>query len=65
MDKTLHTFYVRIGELDQLQQSRADIQLIRCENQQKTSWNCQHIVLHKEIEVKESNAGVRIFTESS
>jgi len=34
----------------------ADIQLIRCKNQQKMSQNRQYIILYKEIEVKESTA---------
>jgi len=33
----------------------ADIQLIQCKNQQKTSSNRQNIVPYKEIRVKESN----------
>jgi len=43
----------------------ADIQLIQCKNQQKTSSNRGNIVLYKEIGVKESNGGVRILTGSS
>jgi len=39
-----------------------DIRLIQCKNQQTTSKNRRNIGLHKEILVKESNAGVRIFS---
>jgi len=42
-----------------------DIQHIECRNQQKTSSNRRNIVPHKEISVKESNAGVIILTGSS
>ena len=38
----------------------ADIQLMHCKNQQKTSSNCRNIVPYKEIGVKESNGDVRI-----
>jgi len=41
----------------------ADIQLMHCKNQQKTSSNCRNIVPYKEIGVKESNGDVRILTE--
>jgi len=43
----------------------ADIQLIQCKNQQKTSSNRGNIVLCKEIGVKESNGDVGILTGSS
>jgi len=43
----------------------ADIQIIQCKNQQKTSSNRRNIVLYKEIWVKESNVDVRILTGSS
>jgi len=43
----------------------ADIQLIQCKNQQKTSSNRGNIVPCKEIGVKESNGDVRILTGSS
>jgi len=43
----------------------ADIQLIQCKNQQKTSSNRGNIVPYKEIRVKESNGDVRILTRSS
>jgi len=43
----------------------ADIQLIQCKNQQKTSSDRENIVPYKEIGVKESNGDVRILTESS
>jgi len=42
----------------------ADIQLMQCKNQQKTSSNRQNIVPRKEIGVKESNDDVRILTGS-
>jgi len=41
----------------------ADIQLIQCENQQKTSSNRGSMVPCKEIGVKESNGDVRILTD--
>jgi len=46
----------------------ADIQLLQSKNQQKTSSSRRKIVLCKEMglkEIRESNAGVRIFTGSS
>jgi len=43
----------------------ADVQLIQCKNQQKTSSNRGNIMPYKEIWVKESNGDVRILTESS
>jgi len=43
----------------------ADIQLIQCKNQQKTSSNHENIVPCKEIRVKESNGDVRVLTGSS
>ena len=45
----------------------ADIQLIQCKNQPKTSSNRGNIVRYKEIEigVKESNGDVSILTGSS
>jgi len=43
----------------------ADIQLIQCKNQQKTSLSGRNIVRYKEIVVKESNADVSILTGSS
>jgi len=43
----------------------ADIQLIQCKNQQKTSSNHGNIVLHKEIGIKKLNGDVRILTGSS
>jgi len=43
----------------------ADIQLIQCKNQQKTSSNRRNIVPRKEIVVKESNGDVKILTGSS
>jgi len=43
----------------------ADIQLIQCKNQQKTSSNRGNIVPYNEIGVKESNYDVRILTASS
>jgi len=39
----------------------ADIQLIQCKNQQKTSSNRRNIVPYKEIGIKESNGDVRTF----
>jgi len=43
----------------------ADIQLIQCKNQQKTSLNRGNIVRYMEVGVKESNGDVRILTGSS
>jgi len=43
----------------------ADIQLIQCKNQQKTSSNRGNIVPHNEIKVEESNGDVRILAGSS
>jgi len=40
----------------------ADIQLIQCKNQPKTSSNRRNIVPYKEIGVRESNGDVRILT---
>jgi len=40
----------------------ADIQLIQCKNQQKTSSYCQNIVPYKDIGIKESNHDVRTLT---
>jgi len=41
----------------------ADIQIIQCQNQQKTSLSRRN--MYKEIEVKEQNADVTIITGSS
>jgi len=43
----------------------ADIQIIQCKSQQKTSSNRRNIVPCKQIGVKESNGNVRILTGSS
>jgi len=43
----------------------ADIELIQCKNQQKTSSSRQNIVPCKEIGANESNGDVRILTGSS
>jgi len=43
----------------------ADIRLIQCKNQQKTSSNRGNIVPYKEIGDKESNGDVRSLTGSS
>jgi len=43
----------------------ADIQLIQCNNQQKTSSCRRNIVPYKEIGIKESNDDVRTLTGSS
>jgi len=43
----------------------ADIQLIQCKNQQKTSPYRRNIVPYKEIGIKESNDDVRTLTGSS
>jgi len=43
----------------------ADIQLIKCKNEQKTSSYRGNSVPYKEIGIKESNADVRTLTESS
>jgi len=43
----------------------ANIQLIQCKNQQKTSSDRGNIMPYKEIGVKESNGDVRIVTGSS
>jgi len=43
----------------------ADIQLIQCKNQPKTSSYRRNIVPYKEIGIKESNGDVRILTGSS
>jgi len=43
----------------------ADIQLIQCKSQEKTSSNRRNIVPYKEIGVKESNGDVTILTGSS
>jgi len=43
----------------------ADIQLIQCKNQQKTSSYRRNIVPYKEVGIKESNDDVRILTGSS
>jgi len=43
----------------------ADIQLIQCKNQQKTSSYCLNIVPCKEIGIKELNDDVRTLTGSS
>jgi len=43
----------------------ADIQLIQCKNQQKTSSTRGNVVAYKEIGVKESNDDVKILTGSS
>jgi len=40
----------------------AVIQLVEYKDQQKMSSNRQNIIPYKEIVVKESNAGVRLFT---
>jgi len=42
----------------------ADIQLIQCKNQQKTSSYRRNIVPYKEIGIKESNYDVRTLTGS-
>jgi len=42
-----------------------DIPHIKCKNQQKMSSNHRNIVTHKELEVKASNAVVKILTGSS
>ena len=55
-----YTLSRAIGQLDR-SRNMADIQLIQCENQQKTFLNRRNIVHHKEIVVKESN-DVRIVT---
>jgi len=43
----------------------ADIQLIQCKNQQKTSSYHRNIVPYMEIGIKESNDDVRTLTGSS
>jgi len=43
----------------------ADIQLIQCTHQQKTSSNHRNIVPCKDIGIKELNADIRILTGSS
>jgi len=43
----------------------ADVQLIQCKNQQKTSSYRGNIVLYKEIGIKESNKDGRTLTGSS
>jgi len=43
----------------------ADIQLIQCKHQRKSSSNRRNIVLRHEIAVKESHGDVRLFTRST
>jgi len=43
----------------------ADIQLIQCKNQQKTSSYRRNILPYKEIGIKELNDDVRTLTRSS
>jgi len=43
----------------------ADIQLIQCKNQQKTSTCRRNTVPYKEIEIKESNDDVRTLTDTT